>query len=107
MVCISVVVGTNQRSLSVEKDVVYRVDIVIRYENNMTLLLLMILVVTVALREKWANTEFFFGPYFPAFGLNMKSISLYSVQMRENTDQKKLRIWTLFTQCDTICFVLI
>ena len=52
MVCISVVVGTNQRSLSVEKDVVYRVDIVIRYENNMTLLLLMILVVTVALREK-------------------------------------------------------
>ena len=27
----------------------------------------------------------FSGPYFPAFGLN--------------TDQKKLRIWTLFTQC--------
>ena len=52
MVCIGVVVGTNQRSLSVEKDVVYRVDIVIRYENNMTLLLLLILVVTVALREK-------------------------------------------------------
>ena len=25
-------------------------------------------------------------------------ISPYSVQMRENTDQKKLRIWTLFTQ---------
>ena len=24
----------------------------------------------------------------------------YSVRMRENTDQKKLRIWTLFTQCD-------
>ena len=23
----------------------------------------------------------------------------YSVQMRKNTDQKKLRIWTLFTQC--------
>ena len=33
-----------------------------------------------------------FGPYFPAFGLNTKrysvlSISLYSVQMPENTDQ--------------------
>ena len=27
----------------------------------------------------------FSGPYFPAFGLNR--------------DQKKLRIWTLFTQC--------
>ena len=23
----------------------------------------------------------------------------YSVRMQENTDQKKLRIWTLFTQC--------
>ena len=29
-------------------------------------------------------------------------IPLYSVQMRENTDQKKLRIWTLFTQCQTV-----
>ena len=28
-----------------------------------------------------------------------RSISLYSVQMQENTDQKKLRIWKLFTQC--------
>ena len=26
-------------------------------------------------------------------------ISQYSVQMGENTGQKKLRIWTLFTQC--------
>ena len=26
-------------------------------------------------------------------------ISPYSVRMRENTDQKKLRIWTHFTQC--------
>ena len=26
-------------------------------------------------------------------------ISPYSVRMRENTDQKKIRIWTLFTQC--------
>ena len=25
--------------------------------------------------------------------------SPYSVRLRENTDQKKLRIWTLFTQC--------
>ena len=29
----------------------------------------------------------------------IRSISPYSVRMRENTDQKKLRIWTLFTQC--------
>ena len=26
-------------------------------------------------------------------------ICLYSVRIQENTDQKKLRIWTLFTQC--------
>ena len=35
------------------------------------------------------------GPYFPAFGLN---ISPYSVRIRENTDQEKFCIWTLFTQ---------
>ena len=28
----------------------------------------------------------------------IRSISPYSVRMRENTDQKKLRIWTHFTQ---------
>ena len=28
-------------------------------------------------------------------------ISLYSVQLRENTDQKKLRLRTFFTQCIT------
>ena len=39
------------------------------------------------------------GPYFPAFGLITESISLDSVQMQESTDQKLLRIWTIFTQC--------
>ena len=29
-----------------------------------------------------------------------KGISLYLVRIRENTDQEKLRIWTLFTQED-------
>ena len=41
-------------------------------------------------REKSPNTEF-----FPVFTF------LYSVRIRENTDQKKLRIETLFTQWDT------
>ena len=36
-------------------------------------------------REKCTNTEFF-----------LVRISPYSVRMWENTDQKKLRIWTLF-----------
>ena len=39
-------------------------------------------------REKCPKTEFF-----------LVSIFLYSVRIQKNTDQKKLRIWTLFTQC--------
>ena len=42
----------------------------------------------MTLREKCLNTELFLARIF-----------LYSVQIRENTDQKKLRIWTLFRQC--------
>ena len=37
----------------------------------------------------------FSSPYFPVFGLNTE---IYGV-IQENTDQKKLRLWTLFTQC--------
>ena len=40
-----------------------------------------------ALREKCPNTEFF-----------LVRIFLYSDWIQENTDHKKLRIWTLFTQ---------
>ena len=43
------------------------------------------LTVLFSLREKCGNTEVFSGAY--------------SVRMRENTEQKKFRIWTLFTQC--------
>ena len=42
------------------------------------------LVTHLTLREKWPNTEFFLVRIFP-----IARISLYSVQMRENTDQKK------------------
>ena len=43
----------------------------------------------------------FSGPYFPAFGLNTEryGISPYSVRMRENTDQKKRRIFGHLTHC--------
>ena len=41
----------------------------------------------LTLREKCPNTESF-----------LLCKSPYSVRIRENTDQKKLRIWTLFTQ---------
>ena len=30
---------------------------------------------------------------------NLRSKLVYSVRIQENTNQKKLRIWTLFTQC--------
>ena len=45
------------------------------------------------LREKCPNTEFF-----------LVCIFLYSVQMQENTDHKKLWIWTLFMQCTRYSF---
>ena len=37
---------------------------------------------------KVSKYEVFAGPYFP-----------YSVRIQENTDQKKIHIWTLSTQC--------
>ena len=37
---------------------------------------------------KSVQIRIFPGPYFPVFGLNMGK-----------KDQKKLRIWSLFTQC--------
>ena len=45
---------------------------------------------------KSVQKRIFSGPYFPVFGFRK---SPYSVQIQENTDQKKLRIWTLFMQC--------
>ena len=49
---------------------------------------------------KVSKYRIFPGPYFHAFGLNTER---YSIRMRENTDQERLRIWTLFTQysCNT------
>ena len=43
----------------------------------------------------------FSGPYFPVFGLNTEiyGVNLRISRMQENTNQKKLHIWTLFTQC--------
>ena len=42
----------------------------------------------------------FSGPYFPVFGMNKGIYGVISVTVRtqENTKQKKLRIWTFFTQ---------
>ena len=47
-----------------------------------------VLVKWLSLREKCPKTEFF-----------LVRIFLYLDWIQENTDQKKLRIWTFFTQC--------
>ena len=44
---------------------------------------------SLTLSQKCPNTEFFLGRMF-----------LYLIRIQENTDQKKLRIWTLFRQCN-------
>ena len=51
--------------------------------------------------RKMSKYGVFSSPNFPVFGLEygeILHISPYLVQMRENTDQKKLRIWTFFAQ---------
>ena len=50
-------------------------------------------VTSQTLREKCPNTEIFLVTEYE----EMRSICPYSVRMRQNTDEKKLRIWTLFT----------
>ena len=51
-----------------------------------------------SLHENCPFTEFFLVRIFPHSDWILRT-SPYSVRKRENTDQKKLRIWTLFTQC--------
>ena len=61
------------------------------------------------LREKCPNTEFFLIRIFPhltEYG-EIRNISPYSAQMWENTDHKKIRIWTLFTQWEMILLPVI
>ena len=52
------------------------------------------------LREKCPLMKFFLVLFscIQTEHRNLWSKSPYSVQMQENTDQKKLRIWTLFAQ---------
>ena len=54
----------------------------------------------MTLREKCPNTEFFLVHRIHTEYGDLRAKSPYSVQMQENTDQKKLRTWTLFTQCE-------
>ena len=52
------------------------------------------------LRKKCPNTEFLLVRILLySDWIDLLDKSLYSVLIQENTDQKKLRIWTLFTHC--------
>ena len=44
------------------------------------------------------NAQFTLREMCPSMELFLVRISVYSVWIQENTDQKQLRIWTLFTQ---------
>ena len=52
----------------------------------------------IPLLEKCPNTEFFPVRIFPHSDRIRRDNCPYSARMWENTDQKELRIWTLFTQ---------
>ena len=56
--------------------------------TNQSIFLVFVVLTFPPLREKCQNTEFF-----------VVCIFLYLDWMQENTDQKKLSIWTLFTHC--------
>ena len=55
----------------------------------------------ISLREKCPNMEFFWSVFSCIRNeyRDLRSKSLYSVRTQGKTDQKKLRIWTVFTQC--------
>ena len=50
---------------------------------------------------EWKMSKYgvFSGPYFTVFWLNTDIYEVNSIRIRENTDQKKLRISSLFAQC--------
>ena len=53
--------------------------------------------IKMSINTAWKVSKYgvFSGPYFPTFGLNTPYLSAFSPNSG-NTDQKKLRIWTLW-----------
>ena len=54
----------------------------------------------------WVDTAWKVSKYGVFSGLYFLVGVSESVRMRENTDQKKLRIWSLFTQCE-LCWAIL
>ena len=50
--------------------------------------------------DSWKNTAWKVSKYGVFSGTYFLRKSPYSVRIQEHTDKKKLRIWTLFTQCN-------
>ena len=53
----------------------------------------------LTLREKYPTTELFLVCIF-LYSDWIRRFTPYSVRIQEDTDEKKPRIWTLFTQCN-------
>ena len=70
-----------------------------------TLLIRMIVYLHLLLREMCTNTECFLVHIRNEYE-DLQSKSLYSVRIQENMDQKKLRIWTLFTLCVSFWYTI-
>ena len=58
----------------------------------------------LTLREKYPNTKFFSGPYFPVIWTEYRDLLRkspnppYSVRIQEKYGPEKSSYWTLFTQ---------
>ena len=103
--CIKLICKTKNISLDVKhtKKLQNRFFHFLEWWNQETCIFSIVLVLLKA-HTAWKVSTYgvFSGPYFPVFGLNTNiyevNLRIYSVRIRENTDYKKLRIWTLFTQ---------
>ena len=74
----------------------------LRESNNKFCVKLMLLTFYFLMIKTWNADSWFPSPPITYYGRGVfrtQSFSPYSVRMQENTDQKKLRTWTLFTQC--------
>ena len=98
--------GTSRSTSNIQ---LFEQEITISWQQNVTQTRKSFIIQSeLSLREKCPNTEFslvFILLYSDWIQQNTNQIKLtYSVRTCECADQKKLRIWTLFTQCLLMIF---
>ena len=75
------------------------------HKRSLFFLLCLVLIQSIILKYHWMKSIQIRSIFWSTFSRirseyeELLRISPYSVQMRENTDQKTLRIWTHFTKC--------